>query len=278
MSASPPGRPPSADDAPLLSPDDLCGRSLLALASAGHGTAARIRSLSGRVPLPYWAASGLPPPGRPATGSTGAGQRRQQRRGSGPTQGEGGGLFNLFGTAKRAAPEGAAADGTTGGDELGEAGRYAPFLFDFNYLHNPEEHEASLLAGAGDDEGGDGGPAGPDLEQLEREFTVNQSRTVVEFYGLFEDVVRYHSDLSSFVDDLNRGYYIRHTVESVLSDEDGRRLVCEAVYLWGVLLITMEHYLPVSFTFEDGGKMSVAFSGSVWLARPPRNLETAFSI
>ncbi|EJK69799.1 hypothetical protein THAOC_08906, partial [Thalassiosira oceanica] len=55
-------RPSTADDASLLSPDDLCGRSLLALVAAGHAMAARIRTLSDRVPLPYWAASRLPGP------------------------------------------------------------------------------------------------------------------------------------------------------------------------------------------------------------------------
>lgn len=250
-------RPSTVDDASLLSPDDLCGRSLLALVAAGHAMAARIRTLSDRVPLPYWAASRLPGPRQSGPGGSNEARQQQQRQRSKSTSsGEVGGLFNLFGPSRKAGSEGAPED-KTGGDELSDARKYAPFLFDFNYLHNPEEYEASLLArardGPGEDRGktaagggggSNGGPAGLDLAQLEREFTVNQSKTVVEFYELFESVVGYHTDLSSFVDDLNRGYYIRHTVESVLSDEVGRRLVCEAVYLWGVLLITMEHYLP----------------------------------
>ena len=261
-------RPPTraADDASLLAPDDLCGRSLLSLVSTGHELAARIRTLSDRVPLPYWAASKLPGPQQSGPGgSSEACRQQQQRQGSRPASGEAGGLFNLFGPARKVGPEGGADEDKTGGDELSDARKYAPFLFDFNYLHNPEEHEASLLAKARDGSGEDGnsagvsggssgGPARPDLASLEREFTVNQSKTVVEFYELFESLVQYHSDLSSFVDDLNRGYYIRHTAESVLSGEDGRRLVCEAVYLWGVLLITMEHYLPVSFHIHDDGK------------------------
>ena len=265
-------RPPTtvADDASLLAPDDLCGRSLLSLVSTGHELAARIRTLSDRVPLPYWAASKLPGPQQSGPGgSSEACRQQQQRQGSRPASGEAGGLFNLFGPARKVGPEGGADEDKTGGDELSDARKYAPFLFDFNYLHNPEEHEASLLAKARDgsgEEGGktaggvsggsNGGPARPDLASLEREFTVNQSKTVVEFYELFESLVQYHSDLSSFVDDLNRGYYIRHTAESVLSGEDGRRLVCEAVYLWGVLLITMEHYLPVSSMLDRRGFFS----------------------
>ena len=138
-------RPPTraADDASLLAPDDLCGRSLLSLVSTGHELAARIRTLSDRVPLPYWAASKLPGPQQSGPGgSSEACRQQQQRQGSRPASGEAGGLFNLFGPARKVGPEGGADEDKTGGDELSDARKYAPFLFDFNYLHNPEEHEA----------------------------------------------------------------------------------------------------------------------------------------
>ena len=54
---------------------------------------------------------------------------------------------------------------------------------------------------------------------------------------------------SNFLTDLARitispfsypGVYIQQSIESVLSDEDGKQLLCEAVYIYGVILLTID--------------------------------------
>ena len=44
-------------------------------------------------------------------------------------------------------------------------------------------------------------------------------------------------DFLSFLDDLKTGIFIQHTVESMLFDTDGKQLMSEAIYLYGVTLM-----------------------------------------
>lgn len=117
--------------------------------------------------------------------------------------------------------------------------KYVPFLFDFSYLHNPEEWEASLAIPQTE-------PSEESLADLEREFAINHKSIIEEFYNLFYSIYEYHAEVNQFASDLSKGYFIQYTVESVLLDGDGRALLCEAVWLYGVMLIMMERFLPVS--------------------------------
>lgn len=47
-----------------------------------------------------------------------------------------------------------------------------------------------------------------------------------------------------FLRDVNKGFYISHTIEGVLSDTDGKQLMCEALYLWGVMLLLLDMRVP----------------------------------
>ena len=87
-----------------------------------------------------------------------------------------------------------------------------------------------------------------DLLELEREFAINHRGIIEEYYDLFYSIYEYQKDLNEFAEDLSGGYYIRYTVESVLLDADGRALLCEAIWLYGVMLMLMERFLPVSFS------------------------------
>ncbi|XP_006520822.1 WASH complex subunit 5 isoform X1 [Mus musculus] len=43
-----------------------------------------------------------------------------------------------------------------------------------------------------------------------------------------------------YLDDLNEGVYIQQTLETVLLSEDGKQLLCEALYLYGVMLLVID--------------------------------------
>lgn len=49
--------------------------------------------------------------------------------------------------------------------------------------------------------------------------------------------MKYQQDLSKFVDDVANGYYIQHSLENILDETDGKQLLCEAVYLYGIILL-----------------------------------------
>jgi len=166
-----------------------------------------------------------------------------------------GGMFlNLFGKEERRSsnkPPTASSstnnldDNQKSSCDMEDAKKYTPFLFDFSYLHNPEEFEATLTnhRDATTTDGGNGNAA-EDMADLEREFAINHLPTIQEYYTLFTSIYNYQLELNRFSSDLTKGYFIQYTVESVLLDQEGRALLCEAVWLYGVILIVLERLLP----------------------------------
>ncbi|KAI2805344.1 hypothetical protein RDWZM_008639 [Blomia tropicalis] len=63
---------------------------------------------------------------------------------------------------------------------------------------------------------------------------------LLQFYILFENIHQYSIELERFLNELDEGVYIQQSIESVLLDYDGKQLLCEALYLMGVILFTMD--------------------------------------
>ena len=63
---------------------------------------------------------------------------------------------------------------------------------------------------------------------------------IVRFFTLFESIYKYAKDFARCLEDLREGVYIQQTLEGVLLDEDGKQLICEVLYLYGVLLLLMD--------------------------------------
>ncbi|KAL7541370.1 hypothetical protein ACHAXR_010852 [Thalassiosira sp. AJA248-18] len=257
----------------FLAPENLCGQTLLTLVGNGHSLLADIRILSERVPSAFWAAASLSSPG-------GGGENKEGAKKKGDSSVNDGGSFmnNIFHSSNGATSSSSSSsssaskyygemDSTPSSssskkNDLEEAKKYAPFLFDFSYLHNPEGWEASLAPPTkeGSNSSDDNAAAAPkekekeseSLLELEREFAVNHRQSVEEYYELFFSIYKYQQELNRFVEDLTKGFYIQYTVESVLLDLDGRALLCEAVWLYGVMLILMERVLPVCIPFIHG--------------------------
>lgn len=251
-----------SDESPssrFLAPENLCGQTLLSTVSRGHSILADIRILSERIPAAFSAAARLeedePPEPPPA------------------------GLFGLFGgtsapssknpaTNKAAIHDEAAIASSRDNDDndTQDVHKYAPFLFDFSYLHNPEEWEASLTILPSDADPDRVHPA--DMADLEREFAVNHKNVLEEFHDLFYSIYEYQAEVNRFAEDLSKGYFIRYTVESVLLDGEGRALLCEAVWLYGVMLIMMERFLPVSLLLGLFTQSVISFClRGVWYLR-----------
>ncbi|CAH7113273.1 Washc5 [Phodopus roborovskii] len=105
--------------------------------------------------------------------------------------------------------------------------RYGDIIFDFSYFKGPEFWESKL-------------EAKPELQDLDEEFRENNIEIVTRFYLAFQSVHKYIVDLNRYLDDLNEGVYIQQTLESVLLNEDGKQLLCEALYLYGVMLLVID--------------------------------------
>ncbi|KAM3840992.1 WASH complex subunit 5 isoform 2-T2 [Vipera latastei] len=105
--------------------------------------------------------------------------------------------------------------------------KYGDIIFDFSYFKGPELCEGKL-------------EAKPELQDLDDEFRENNIEILTRFYLAFQSVHKYIVDLNRYLDDLNEGIYIQQTLETVLLNEDGKQLLCEALYLYGVMLLVID--------------------------------------
>jgi WASH complex subunit strumpellin len=232
----------------FLAPENLCGQTLLQLVGEGHSILATIKILSERVPAAFLVA---------ANNSSSSGN--DDTVDDGGKKSGGGGFLNLFGKDDQhrrtsSSTTAAAADDTdnnihhqgnnnNNNGDMEDAIKYTPFLFDFSYLHNPEEFEAKLTAEKVSSSSSSNNNNIP-IADLEREFAINHITQIQEYYHLFTSIYNYQYELNTFASNLHKGYYIQYTVESVLLDINGRALLCEAVWLYGVILIMLERLLP----------------------------------
>ena len=108
---------------------------------------------------------------------------------------------------------------------------YDAVLFDFKYLKSPQQFEDFVSSSE-------------KLLDLDETFQENHLALLDRLYLLFESVFKYVSAYNKFIADLQAGFYIQHTVVGVLLDPDGKQLVIEALYLYGVMLLLLDRYFP----------------------------------
>lgn len=63
---------------------------------------------------------------------------------------------------------------------------------------------------------------------------------LTRFYLVFESVYKYVTDLQRFLEELEEGVFVQQTLESVLMNADGKQLMTEALFLYGVMLLIIE--------------------------------------
>ena len=105
--------------------------------------------------------------------------------------------------------------------------KYSPILHDFRYLKSPELYDSKI-------------DHDPELTELDEEFRESHYALLERFYRLFESVSRYFADYLVYLEELHEGVFVQHTIENVLEDREGGQLLCEALYLYGVMLLLMD--------------------------------------
>eukprot|EP00049_Salpingoeca_infusionum_P018780 m.358747 g.358747 ORF g.358747 m.358747 type:complete len:1177 (-) comp18266_c0_seq1:307-3837(-) len=112
-----------------------------------------------------------------------------------------------------------------------EQEKYAAIIQDFRYFKNIEKTDRLINSS-------------PDLQDLDEEFKENHMEILTRFYTAFESVFTYITDLNKFLSDLDDGIFIYQTLEKVLADPDGKQLAAEALYLYGMMLLTIDNNIP----------------------------------
>lgn len=82
------------------------------------------------------------------------------------------------------------------------------------------------------------------LMDIDDEIRESHRSILGRIYSAFESIHRYVSDLNGFLQDLNEGTFIQRTLENMFLNEDGKQLMCEALYLYGVMLLVVDYLFP----------------------------------
>eukprot|EP01147_Barroeca_monosierra_P001097 gene1097-4325_t len=109
--------------------------------------------------------------------------------------------------------------------------KYQHIVLDFSYFNSIELFEHRI-------------DSSPDLQDLDEDFKDTHYVLLSRFYKAFDSVLGYVTDFSKFLSDLDDGVFIYQTLENVLSDNDGKQLLTEALYLYGVMLLTVDQRIP----------------------------------
>ncbi|CAL8094255.1 unnamed protein product [Orchesella dallaii] len=108
--------------------------------------------------------------------------------------------------------------------------KYGDIIIDLGYLVSSDAFEAKI-------------EKDPALLELDNEVRENYLELLTNFYLLFESVYKYVTELNKFVEEVQEGTYIQMSLESMLFDKEGKQLLTEALYLYGVMLLLIDFHI-----------------------------------
>ena len=108
-----------------------------------------------------------------------------------------------------------------------EAQVYAPIISDFHCLKDLDAYENNISDN-------------PEYQELDETFREANIKILERFYLLFESIYRYHSDYLLFLRELTQGTFIHYNAENLLEHPEGKKLMVEALYLMGVMLLLLD--------------------------------------
>lgn len=111
-----------------------------------------------------------------------------------------------------------------------DAQKYSCVLMDFSYFEVAELQDKKI-------------EASETLKDLDAFVRDNHLALIKRFYSLFESIHSYAANLNHFLDELNDGTYINQTIETVFADIEGKQLLCEALYLYGIMLLMIDEHI-----------------------------------
>ena len=114
--------------------------------------------------------------------------------------------------------------------KVDSGGKYGSIIYDFSFFKtsNFEADFARKLE------------ADPGLQDRDEEFKDSFLDILTRFYLAFESMHKYSLDLRQLVEDIDEELYIQTTLEGLLLDQDGQQLLCEAIFLMGVMLLVLD--------------------------------------
>jgi WASH complex subunit strumpellin len=67
---------------------------------------------------------------------------------------------------------------------------------------------------------------------------------IERFYNVFESIHQYYIEINEFIDKVATNYWLDYTIEGILLEKDGKRLLIEMFFNYGVMLLLLDRLIP----------------------------------
>uniref|UniRef100_A0A8D8QYM0 WASH complex subunit strumpellin n=1 Tax=Cacopsylla melanoneura TaxID=428564 RepID=A0A8D8QYM0_9HEMI len=111
--------------------------------------------------------------------------------------------------------------------------KYAELINDFSYFSQSEIMDKKI-------------ESSQQLQEHDEKIRDTYLEVLVRFYVVFENIYKFAINLNQFVENLENNVYIQESMENIFLDQEGCQLMCETLYLYGVMLLVTELYVPGS--------------------------------
>ena len=113
----------------------------------------------------------------------------------------------------------------------GEQKKYLDILFDLEYVKDQERFDKKIQDSVR-------------LIEIDEKFKDIYLEVIERFYNLFESIYTYYNKVTTFLSEVNEGKYIEFTLDVILNDIDGKKLIVETLYHYGVMLLVLDRLIP----------------------------------
>jgi WASH complex subunit strumpellin len=109
--------------------------------------------------------------------------------------------------------------------------KYLNILIDLDYVKDQDRYDQQFQASV-------------QLIELDESFKETYLEIIERFYMLFESIYQYYVSVTTYLADVGEGKYIEFTVDAILQDNDGKTLIVETIYNYGVMLLLLDKMIP----------------------------------
>ena len=83
-----------------------------------------------------------------------------------------------------------------------------------------------------------------DLIEIDEQFRESYIDIIERFYILFESIHQYYLEINEFIDRVETNYFLDYNLEQIIIEKEGRRLMIEAYFNYGVMLLLLDRLIP----------------------------------
>jgi WASH complex subunit strumpellin len=80
--------------------------------------------------------------------------------------------------------------------------------------------------------------------ELDEGFKETYIEIIERFYNMFESIYNYYSLVITYLNDIQEGKFIEFSLDVILGDQEGKVVLIEVIYHYGVMLLLLDKLIP----------------------------------